>query len=143
MPSGSCTAQRSSWPSTLRKTCATPAGCSVGSSSSKKSGPICAMERAWPFTCNAITTLAECPFWFCMAMTDEIFSQRARAYADRHDIVPGRRLGLGTHGAVFAAESKLKPLRSAIKIYKERDPYDRELSVYERLAEQAVSEIEG
>lgn len=101
------------------------------------------MERARPFTCNAITTLAECPFWFCMAVTDEILSQRARAYASRRDIQLGRQLGLGTHGAVFAAESKLKPLRSAIKIHKERDPYDRERSVYERLAEHAVSEIEG
>jgi len=76
-------------------------------------------------------------------MIDEIFSQRARAYASRREIQLGRQLGLGTHGAVFAAESKLKPLRSAIKIYKERDPYDRERVVYQRLAEHEVTEIEG
>jgi hypothetical protein len=78
-----------------------------------------------------------------MAMTDEMLYQRARAYASQRDIQLRRQLGLGTHGAVFAAESKLKPLRSAIKIYKERDPYDRERSVYQRLAEHEVSEIEG
>jgi serine/threonine protein kinase len=76
-------------------------------------------------------------------MTDEILCQRALAYADRRQMQLGRQLGFGTHGAVYAAQGKLKPLRSAIKIYKEQDPFDRERKVYERLAEHEVTEIEG
>src|SRR5260370_25364912 len=143
MPSGSRTAHRSSCPSTLRRTSARAGGYSIGLARRRKSGPIWAMGTDLPFRISSITTMAECPFSFCIAMKDEILSQRALAYASVRQIRLGRQLGLGNHGIVFAAESKLKPLRSAIKIYKEWEPYHRERSDYERLPVHGVAGVEG
>ncbi len=44
---------------------------------------------------------------------------------------------------VFVVESKAKPGQSAVKFHEHSEPYYREKSVYQRLAEHRVSEIRG
>jgi len=78
-----------------------------------------------------------------MIQNDPILFQKAISFAARRQMRLGQRLGLGKHGIVLVAESNLKAMRSAIKIHSEAEAYHRERSVYERLAEHGVKEIEG
>src|SRR5258708_3962376 len=61
MPSGRRTVQRSSIPSTLKKTSAVPGGRLMGASTSRKPGPIGATGRDLPLTTSRIFTWAEWP----------------------------------------------------------------------------------
>ncbi len=60
-PSGRRTGQERSLPSTLNTMVASPGGWSMGWSSKRKSGPICAMRSDAPFTSNRILTRVELP----------------------------------------------------------------------------------
>ena len=75
-------------------------------------------------------------------MKESLFP-KARAYAALNQLRLGAPLGSGHHGSVFVAERNAKPNRSAIKIHKEREPYFREKTAYERLAQKRISRIEG
>ena len=74
---------------------------------------------------------------------DEALVEKARLYALRHQVLIGSQLGSGQHGSVFVAARNANPNRSAVKFHKEEGPYLRELGAYQRLAEYAVTEIEG
>jgi len=101
------------------------------------------MGKARPFNRSAIRTSAECPLPFCMTGSDDILYRKALTYANQHEMQVGRRLGHGKDGIVFVVESKLKPLKSAIKIHSGQEGYGRERRAYERLAKCRVREIEG
>jgi len=65
------------------------------------------------------------------------------AYAARHGLILSTRLGFGIHGTVHVAEDNHKKRKSAVKVFNSAEFYDRELAVYERLRDAAVSEVIG
>lgn len=78
-----------------------------------------------------------------MGAIDEILLQKAQAYASRHRIILGSRLGFGIHGVVLVAQRPTEPAKTAIKIHREQEPYGRERDVYERLSQLSISEVCG
>ena len=76
-------------------------------------------------------------------MIDETLLQNAHAYARHHQLQLAEPLGDGIHGSVWAAESKLKAGKSAVKAHRFDEPYSRELSVYQRLRDAHISKICG
>lgn len=75
-------------------------------------------------------------------MDEDIFS-RANLYCARRNRKVSGRLGFGIHGTVFETEGNVDPGFTALKIFREREPYLRERNVYERLMESEVIEIFG
>lgn len=81
-----------------------------------------------------------------MSQENENLLQQAQLYASRYQLTLGQRLGFGTHGTVFCVEDKSdseKSGRSAIKVHSDSQPYHRERTVYERLAEHEVTDVDG
>lgn len=78
-----------------------------------------------------------------MAAIDNTLWQKAQAYASRHGITFGQRLGFGNHGIVLVAERQADSARTAVKIHKELEPYRRERDAYQRLAQLLVFDICG
>jgi len=78
-----------------------------------------------------------------VAAIDDILVERAQAYAGRHRLALGRRLGSGNHGIVLDAASQAESGESALKIHKDIGAYGRERDVYRRLAEHLVLDIHG
>ena len=76
-------------------------------------------------------------------MSDEFFIQRSRTYATQHRLTLAERLGFGIHGTVHAAMSNVKPGKTAVKGFREIDPYLRERHAYERLREASIAKISG
>jgi hypothetical protein len=74
---------------------------------------------------------------------DEVFIQNAIAYASRHRPQLAERLGFGIHGIIYVAEDKSVGGKTAIKAHRELEPFRRELSVYARLRQAQVFEIQG
>lgn len=75
-------------------------------------------------------------------MTDDS-NYRARLYAERHNLRLAERLGFGIHGIVHVVESNAKPGRTAIKVHRERVPFDRECAVYQRLQHARLNRVLG
>ncbi len=75
--------------------------------------------------------------------TKEELIRRADLYAQKHGLVLGEQLGFGVHGIVFAAASKTKPGREAIKVHEREESYCRERDVYLRLRDHGISQIRG
>ena len=74
---------------------------------------------------------------------DELLTQHAQIYADRHHLRLAERLGHGIHGIVYAAERNAEPGNVAIKVHRLREAYERERDAYLRLKEARVEEILG
>jgi hypothetical protein len=74
---------------------------------------------------------------------EEFLIQNARIYAEQNQLRLAERLGFGIHGIVFVAENKARAGRTAIKIHREAEPFQRERSAYERLLEAGIAEILG
>ncbi len=74
---------------------------------------------------------------------DAILKRRSEAYARRRNIVWAEQLGVGIQGVVRVAEDNGNFARFAVKIHRSQDAFDRELSIYRRLAEHEVVELRG
>ena len=74
---------------------------------------------------------------------DDVFIQNALAYATRQQRQLAERLGFGIHGIIYVAEDKSVGGKTAVKVHREREPYERERDVYERLRQIGVTEILG
>lgn len=74
---------------------------------------------------------------------EETLISNALAYLAQHQLQLAERLGFGVHGIIFAAEDKRAGGLTAVKAHRESEPYQRELSVYERLRDIGVSRIQG
>lgn len=75
-------------------------------------------------------------------MDDDIM-ERAEACAEALSRCVIGRLGFGIHGIVFALQGNPDPGITALKVCGARGPYRREREIYQRLKEEAVSEIRG
>lgn len=73
----------------------------------------------------------------------DAFIQNAIAYASRYQLQLAERLGFGIHGIIYVTEDKSGGGKTAIKAHRELEPFRRELSVYARLRQAQVSEIQG
>lgn len=73
----------------------------------------------------------------------DILIQRANAYASRFQLQFAERLGFGIHGIIFAAQGKSETGKTAVKVHREAEPYQREVAVYQRLREAGVRRILG
>ncbi len=76
---------------------------------------------------------------------EQLLIQNAQAYATRHQLRLAERLGFGIHGIIFRTEGNPKTgdVATAIKAHRSREPYSRELAVYQRLKEAETSKIRG
>ena len=76
---------------------------------------------------------------------DEILIQNAQAYTARHRLQLAERLGFGIHGIIFGTEGNLETgdIATAIKVHRTREPFSRELVVYQRLKAAAITKILG
>jgi hypothetical protein len=74
---------------------------------------------------------------------NDIALRHAAAYAARHQLRLGERLGFGIHGTVHVAQYESKEDRSAIKAHNSAEAYDRERAAYERLRAAGVTEVLG
>lgn len=74
----------------------------------------------------------------CVMGTDSELLDRARQYAALYQIRLGKRLGFGKDGTVWATRA-----RAALKVFKTRELYGRELAVYRRLREHGVTALCG
>jgi hypothetical protein len=63
---------------------------------------------------------------------------RASEYAQRYQIRLGRQLGFGNNGTVWKTEA-----RTALKVFRHREFYQRELAAYQRLRRHEVVELAG
>jgi hypothetical protein len=72
-------------------------------------------------------------------------AQTAQAYAAKHRLRFAERLGFGIHGVIFATEGNPEAgeFATAVKVFRAREFYLRELAVYERLGEVGVQIILG
>ena len=69
--------------------------------------------------------------------------QNARTYAARHQLCLAERLGFGIHGIVLVAENNTKGGKTAVKVHRAAEPFQRECAAYERLRDAGVSKILG
>jgi hypothetical protein len=76
-------------------------------------------------------------------MSDELLIENARVYYRRHQLQLAERLGFGIHGIVFIAENKSNFGKSVLKMHRYDEPFLRELSVYQRLADEGIIEVLG
>jgi hypothetical protein len=74
---------------------------------------------------------------------EESLIQNARTYAAQHQLCLTERLGFGIHGMVFVADNNAKPGKTAVKVHRAVEPFQRECAVYERLRAAGVREILG
>jgi len=74
---------------------------------------------------------------------DDVFIQNALTYASQHQLQLAERLGFGIHGIIYVAEDKSAGGKTAVKVHRESEPYQRECAVYQRLQEIGVTEILG
>ena len=76
---------------------------------------------------------------------EQLLIQNAQAYATRHQLRLAERLGFGIHGIIFRTEGNPKTgdVATAIKAHRSREPYSRELAVYQRLKEAETAKIRG
>lgn len=74
---------------------------------------------------------------------EELLIQNARTYAADHQLCLAERLGFGIHGIVFVAENNTKAGRTAVKVHRAAEPYQRECAVYERLRAVGMSAVMG
>src|SRR6266496_2581773 len=74
---------------------------------------------------------------------EELLIQNARTYAAQYQLCLAERLGFGIHGIVFVAENNTKAGKTAIKVHRAAEPFQRECAVYERLRAADVSEVLG
>jgi hypothetical protein len=74
---------------------------------------------------------------------DDVFIQNALTYAARHQLHFAERLGFGIHGIIHVAENKSSGGKTAVKVHRESEPYNREREVYERLRGIGVTTILG
>jgi hypothetical protein len=74
---------------------------------------------------------------------DDVFIQNAQAYAAKHQLQLAERLGYGIHGIIFVAENKSASGKTAVKVHRESEPYQRERVTYELLREIGVSKVLG
>jgi len=74
---------------------------------------------------------------------EDILIQKARAYAALNQLSLAERLGFGIHGMVFVAENNSKPGKTAIKVHRMIEPFERECAVYERLRASEVTSLCG
>ncbi|MDQ7014274.1 MAG: hypothetical protein Q9O74_10305 [Planctomycetota bacterium] len=72
-----------------------------------------------------------------MGLTLELLN-RAERYAALYQLRLGDRLGFGKDGTIWRTDA-----RTALKVFKARDLYERELAVYQRLREYGVAELCG
>ena len=76
-------------------------------------------------------------------MSDELIIENAHAYARKHQLQLTERLGFGIHGIIFGAESKSHLGKSVLKAHRDKEPFLRELSIYERLRAENIGVILG
>jgi hypothetical protein len=76
---------------------------------------------------------------------DEMLILNAQAYATRHRLQIAEGLGSGIHGIIFRTEGnpEIGNLATAIKVHRSKEPYVRELAVYQRLKEARITKIVG
>jgi hypothetical protein len=74
---------------------------------------------------------------------DDVFIQNAQTYAVRQELQLAERLGYGIHGIIFVAENKSASGKTAVKVHRESEPYQRERAAYELLREIGVSKVRG
>ena len=72
---------------------------------------------------------------------EELLIQNARTYASQHQLRLAERLGFGIHGIVLVAENNTKAGKTAVKVHRAAEPFQREWAVYERLRDEGVSKI--
>ena len=72
---------------------------------------------------------------------EELLIQNARTYAAQHQLCLAERLGFGIHGIVFVAENNTKAGKTAVKVHRAAEPFQRECAVYERLRDAGISKI--
>ncbi len=72
---------------------------------------------------------------------EDILIQRARTYALRRQLSLAERLGFGIHGTVFVAKNNIKPAKTAIKVHRFGEAFQRECAIYERLQAAKVSKV--
>ena len=76
-------------------------------------------------------------------MNDELLIQRASQYAVSRNLQLAERLGFGIHGIVYSAENKVVHGKTAIKVLRESEFFERELEAYYRLREDRVEKVLG
>ncbi|TXT22209.1 MAG: hypothetical protein FD138_3634 [Planctomycetota bacterium] len=69
---------------------------------------------------------------------DDPLLEKAEAFAGKHQIEVGRKLGFGWDGTVYSTSRQ-----SAIKVFRHERLFQRERDVYQRLAERHVVRILG
>ena len=74
---------------------------------------------------------------------DEDLHELTRRYTLKRNITLREPLGFGVHGNVFAAEDNTNRGFFALKLHREQRPFEQECSVYERLREEQVAQIQG
>ena len=67
----------------------------------------------------------------------------AEAYVARRGLRLIERVGFGIHGIVFMVEGNTELGTAALKVHFSREPYLREVSIYERVAAMDITEIRG
>ena len=72
---------------------------------------------------------------------EEILIQNSRTYAAQHQLCLAERLGFGIHGIVFVAENNTKAGKTAVKVHRAVEPFQRECAVYERLRDAGLSRL--
>ncbi len=76
---------------------------------------------------------------------DEILIQNARTYAAQHRLQLAERLGFGIHGIIFGTEGnpEAHQIATAIKVLRAREPFSRELAIYQRLKAAGITTFLG
>lgn len=71
--------------------------------------------------------------------------QNAQAYAERHGFQLAERLGFGIHGIIFRTEGNpgTATIATAIKVHRAKEPFLREVAIYQRLKEAEITKILG
>jgi hypothetical protein len=113
-----------------------------GVSRIKKSGPICPIECEIPSTTNSISTMAEWPDVTLLVRID-VMDSNIIAFAAKHQLEIGERLGFGIHGTVYEATEKNILGLTAVKLHYDIEPFIREFEVYQRLDEYGIKRICG
>ncbi len=72
---------------------------------------------------------------------DDVFIQNVQTYAAQHQLQLADRLGFGIHGIIYVAEHKFTGGKTAVKVHRQSEPYQRERAAYERLREIGVSKL--
>jgi hypothetical protein len=75
-----------------------------------------------------------------MSTKDELLV-RATDYAKQHGLLLRDELGFGVHGIVFVAKNQAETSRSAVKIHRYQEPYQRERDIYLRLRDRRITAV--